>query len=268
MKIGLCIIGCGRFATIFARSIQPLLTEIDLYFASRDLKQAQTYCNKFNGSGAFGSYQGAARSPDIQAMYICTPHNLHLEHTILAASSGKHVLVEKPIAHTVPAGRAIIATKEKHKINLMVAENYRFMPAVRLCKNLVDQGSIGRVRTIQIQQESPYKAIGWRKDPDMNGGGVFIDAGIHKVHFLRYILGEPASIYAVMPRTNKTANQAEDGLLFTAQWTSGEIGLIYHSWVASNLPYPHWVSLSAGSAPEDNASSKKRPYNSRVLNCC
>ena len=244
MKIGLCVLGCGNFAKTFAESIQPLLINIDLYFASRNVHKARQYNQEFNGVGAFGSYREAVDNPSIKATYICTPHHVHLEHSILSAKSGKHILVEKPISNTVQSAKDIIAAAEQHNVKLMVAENYRFMPCVQLCKQLIDQGAIGKVRTIQIQQESPYKAADWRKDPHKNGGGVFIDAGIHKIHFLRYILGEPYSIYAAAPNFGGDNQGIEDGMIFTAKWGSGEVGLIYHSWTYSNIHSNHWVSVS------------------------
>ncbi len=162
MKLGLCVVGCGSFAKTFASSIQPLLPQINLYFASRDLAKAQAYSRMFHGAGAFGCYAEAAGDARVEAMYICTPHYLHTEHTALAASAGKHILIEKPIAITIEEGRRVIAIAEEAGVTLMVAENYRFMPAVRLCKELVDQGALGRIRIIQLHQETPYRPARWR----------------------------------------------------------------------------------------------------------
>ncbi len=244
MKLGLCVVGCGNFAKAFASSIQPLLPQINLYFASRDLAKAQAYSQMFHGAGAFGSYSEAAGDARVEAMYICTPHYLHTEHTALAASTGKHILIEKPIAITMEEGRRVIAIAEEAGVTLMVAENYRFMPAVRLCKELVDQGALGQIRIIQLHQETAYRPARWRELRHLSGGGVFIDAGIHKVHFLRYLAGEPEHIYALVPTRTEEGLRVEDGLVFVAKWADGQVGLIHHSWTASNRPLPHWVSLS------------------------
>ena len=244
MKLGLCVTGCGSFAKTFVNSIQPLLPQINLYFASRDMAKAQTYSQMFYGAGAFGSYAEAAGDDRVEAMYLCTPHYLHLEHAALAASAGKHILIEKPIATTMAEGEQVIAIAEEAGVTLMVAENYRFMPAVRLCKELVDQGALGRIRVIQLHEETPYQLGEWRKDRRLSGGGVFLDAGIHKVHFLRYLAGEPEHIYALIPAQTEEGLRVEDGLVFVARWAEGQVGLIHHSWTPSNRPSPHWVSLS------------------------
>ena len=134
MKFGLCIVGCGSFAKIFGESVQPLLGEINLYFASRDLTKAQRYCKALNGTEAFGSYLEAARHQKVDGMYICTPHYLHLEHTKIASMYGKHVLLEKPIANSAQQAKLIISERDRTNINLMVAENYRFIPSIRHSK--------------------------------------------------------------------------------------------------------------------------------------
>ena len=92
MKLRLCVIGCGGFARIFAESLADARDKVDLYFASRDLGRAKVYSDEFDGLGAFGSYEEAAASPDVDALYVCTPHDLHLEHTGLATAGNKHVL--------------------------------------------------------------------------------------------------------------------------------------------------------------------------------
>ena len=244
MKFGLCVVGCGQFARIFSKSIQPLIPDINLYFASRNLAKAEAYSREFHGKGVFGSYEEAARDPNHDALYICTPHFLHAEHAILATTNRKHVLIEKPMALSPEECQRIITAGKDAHVNVMVAENFRFMPVIRLCKELVQRGDIGRIRTIQIQQESSFKASSWRKEREKNGGGIFIDAGIHKIDFLRYLLGDPEHIYAVSPDPWESTNPVEDGLLFVAKWRTGEVGLIYHSWTASDIPTPHWIGMS------------------------
>ena len=98
MKLALCVVGCGEFAGIFAKAMAPLRSEVDLYFASREVQKAESYARRFDGLDAFGSYRSAAADPRIGAMYLCNPHHLHMEHSLIAAREGKHILVEKPMA--------------------------------------------------------------------------------------------------------------------------------------------------------------------------
>ena len=116
MKLSLCVVGCGEFAQTFVKGIQPLRKEIDLFFASRDLSRAQAYSDRFQGSGAFGSYEEAAADSRVEAMYLCTPHHLHLEHVTMSARAGKHGLVEKPLACSLGGGKRTIAVAQESGI--------------------------------------------------------------------------------------------------------------------------------------------------------
>ncbi len=244
-KLSLCVVGCGDFAQTFAGGLKDILgEEVDLFFASRDRRRAEDFRRRFRGVGAFGSYREAAADPRVEAMYLCTPHHLHREHVALAAGSGKHVLVEKPIARTLEEGQAIIDTARAAGVTLMVAENYRFMPSVRCCKALVEQGEVGDLRILQLQEEYPFQPGSWRSSWDLNGGGVFIDGGIHKAHFLRYMAGEPEQVYAVAPPRALPGHEGEDGLVVVARWSNGVVGLINHSWTGSFRRQPSWVAVS------------------------
>ena len=244
MKLALCIVGCGQYARTFAQNLAPLHNKVELYFASRDLQRAQVYCQELGGAGAYGSYSAAAADPRIDAMYVCTPHHLHLEHVSLAAQAGKQVLVEKPIARTLEEADQIINTAQQSGVTLMVAEQIRFMATVRRCQQLVKDGVIGDLRLVQLQEEAPFQPGGWRSSRELNGGGVFIDGGIHKVHFLRYLLGEPEHVYAVAFPPAIVDNQGEDGLVLVGRWANGAVGLINHSWTAVERPGARWVSVS------------------------
>ena len=85
MPLGLCIVGCGQFARTFARSLQPVRDDLDLFFASRTLARAQAYAAQFQGCGAFGSYEAAAADPRVEALYVCTSPYLHQAHVTTVA---------------------------------------------------------------------------------------------------------------------------------------------------------------------------------------
>ena len=243
MSLGLCVLGCGSFARVFAETVASLRGEIDLYFASRDLARAREYASKFNGLDAFGSYTSAAADPRVEALYICTPHHLHLEHVELAARRSKHVLVEKPIAGNLADARQIVHRAGSAGINLMVAENYRFLSSVQKAKELIDQGRVGQVRLVQLQEQHPFQPSGWRNQAGLNGGGVLIDGGIHKASVLAYLSGRPNQVYAQRLLPGQPGLEAEDGIVVMTRTIDGVTGVINHSWsVAPTTPRP-WVSI-------------------------
>ncbi|MCY3692418.1 MAG: Gfo/Idh/MocA family oxidoreductase [Chloroflexi bacterium] len=248
LTLGLCVLGCGDFAATFARSIMELRGEIDLYFASRDLSKARDYTARFNGIDAFGDYAAAAAAPRVDAVYVCTPHHLHLEHVALAASEGKHALVEKPIAATLDDAQAMIRLADSAGVTLMVAENWRFHPAMLETKRLVEAGRLGQVRLIQLQEQYPFQPTGWRTRAEFNGGGVLIDGGIHKVSALSHLGGRPSRIYAHEVPSAQPGLEGEDGVVVMTQTDDGVVGIINHSWCVAPIRPHSWVSISGTTA--------------------
>lgn len=261
---GLCVIGCGAFARTFAREVRRELGDLALYFASRDGGRAADFAAEFGGAGSFGSYESAVAAPEVAAVYICTPHHLHLPHARLAAAAGKQILVEKPLARDTAEAQAIIDLAADAGVTLMVAENYRFMPPVRAAKELLDRGALGTLRLAQLQEQFPFHPTGWRRDAAQNGGGTLIDGGIHKFSILAYLAGIPAEIYAAevpsaaaldnpsSPPAGGNKRGGEDGVVAVLRYApppegNGMVGIVNHSWsAAAHTPRP-WVSL-AGSA--------------------
>ena len=255
MKFGLCVIGCGAFAQTFAREMRSELADIDLYFASRDAERAANFATLLGGKDSFGSYESAAADPRVDAVYICTPHHLHLPHARLAADAGKHILLEKPLARTEAEAQSIIAVAAAGGVTLMVAENCRFMPPVRAVKEMADDGRLGEPRLFQLHEQFPFNLTGWRSDAELNGGGAFIDGGIHKASIMAYLAGSPSEIYAAaVPPQSDNQKEAEDGVVVMLRYAphspslkTGMVGIINHSWSAGpHTPRP-WASL-AGSA--------------------
>ena len=248
MSLGLCVCGCGQFARTFAKAVRSFkwfaAGDVELFFASRDMGRARAYARRFGGAGAFGSYEEAAADPRVDALYLCTPHHLHMEQTLMAARASKHVLVEKPIARTVDEAERMIAAASEASVKLMVAENYRFMPLLLKSRELITQGAIGRVRFIQVQEEGNYNVVGWRTDLEMMGGGVLIDGGIHSIDMIRDLAGEPEEVYAsVLPRKIPDL-EGEDGIVLMLRLGGGATGLVNHAWGISKRAWKLWVAIS------------------------
>ena len=169
--------------------IHDLRDEFDFYFASRDERKARDYCERFGGVDYFGDYEEALADPRVQAAYFFTPHNVHLENAELAARHSKHILMEKPIARTIAEAQALVRAARAGGVSLMVAENYRFLRAVRRCKTMIESGGIGKLRLIDIRAEGYRAPVEWRNDAAATGGGSFIDGGIHYVDAMLNIGG-------------------------------------------------------------------------------
>ncbi len=244
MRLSLCIVGCGNYAKTVLRDIHDMTEELELFFASRDLNKAREYCAAFGGSGYFGSYEEAASDPRVDALYFFTPHNLHLENALLAARHSKHILMEKPLALTIDESKEMMKAASDAEVKLMVAENYRFLPAVQKCKDILKQGFIGNPRLIQIQAESYRAATNWRTSAEITGGGTFIGGGIHFVDVLVNLGGFPHQVYAAMPPQVFRNADGEDGMVLIAQLPGGGVGLINFSRATASSKESQWINVT------------------------
>jgi predicted dehydrogenase len=244
MKLSLCVMGCGGYARLVLRDIHDLTNDFDFYFASRDEAKAKAYCEEYGGAGYFGSYEAAVQDPRVDAVYFFTPHHVHLENALLATQHSKHILMEKPIARTVEESRHMIEAARDAGIRLMVAENYRFLPAVQKCKEVMQAGNIGDLRLINIQAEGFRAPEEWRLHSELTGGGVFIDGGIHFVDILLYLGGFPERVYAAMPPQVHKASEGEDGIAMMARLPCGSVGIINFSRATPLNGQQHLVAVT------------------------
>jgi len=164
--------------------------------ASRDLAVAQTVASQLGIPKAYGSYEDMLADPEIEAIYNPLPNHLHVLWSIKALEAGKHVLCEKPISMNVTEAEELAAAGNIYpQLKLMEAFMYRHHPQWRKAKELVGEGKIGKLRTIQ-SFFSYYNEDGSniRNIADMGGGGM-MDIGCYCISHARFIFGaEPQRV--------------------------------------------------------------------------
>jgi predicted dehydrogenase len=157
------------------------------------------------------------------------PNSLHAEPSIAAAEAGKHVLCEKPLGRTADEShemwQRVEATGAKH----MCGFNYRFVPAVRLARELIDAGEIGDVvhfRAGYLQDWGADPGLDtWRFSSDEAGSGALGDLGAHVVDLARFLVGEIASVSAIV-RTFVPGRQVDDAIEAAVEFEAGAVGTI------------------------------------------
>ncbi|HEV8309807.1 MAG TPA: Gfo/Idh/MocA family oxidoreductase [Methylomirabilota bacterium] len=251
--LGLCIVGCGRFATFHARAARRLRVG-PLSFASRDPALAEVYRRRFGGVAAFGSYEAAAADPRVGALVFCTPHSLHLDNVRLAAKHRKAVLLEKPIARTLDEADEMLAEAAAAGIPFMVAENFHFMPAFVAARRLLAAGAIGEVRQLLVSARGFRRPAGWRRRRQDVGGGILIDGGIHYIHLLQDWAGPVVQVHAVAPPNLFAEVEGEDTAFLLLRFRRGAVGSLANSLASPGLPRRQatWVSGTEGSLAVDN----------------
>lgn len=185
----------------------------------------------------FAAYARFLADAPLDGVVLAVPHDLHAPMTIQALEAGKPVLIEKPMARTVEECRAMNTAARRAGRILMVAQNWRYTPWVRVVKQVVDRGGLGPLRAVRT--EWLQRAVGdtrpgnWLLDGQRAGGGPFISLMVHNLDCLRYLLGEPARVYASCHVGHPAfANEAEDWGMAQVEFASGVIGQAFTSYAA------------------------------------
>jgi predicted dehydrogenase len=196
-KIKWGIIGLGHIAHNFAEELINI-TDVELVaVASRTLDKAEEFAVKYCVSKAYGSYDEIINDPNVDILYIATPHNSHAQIAIQALQNNKHVLCEKPIALHYKDALQMVATAKKYNNFLMEAFWTRFNPTFREVLQKVKNGEIGTVN--YINADFAFQSNNLEKGRMVElalGGGALMDIGVYPL-FLTYIfLGMPKEILA------------------------------------------------------------------------
>ena len=245
MKPSMCIVGCGeQAAKVLSQTGDMMTDQFDLYFASERPEDAHRYCSSFRGSGTFQDHEEAADDPRIDAMYFTTPHHVHLEQALYAASRSKHILMEKPIARSLSEARQIIRAAHEAGVTLMVSEPVRYLASVAKCKQLMAEGAIGEIKLVHVQNEHYSLPLDWRLDWEQRGGGELVDGGIHSVDILLNIGGFSESVYAAEPRKVFADSEGEDGMVVVVDFPGGAVGILNISAATATAQGDQWVVVT------------------------
>ena len=167
--------------------------------------------------------------PEVDAVYIATPPDSHRDYVVRVAQAGKPVYVEKPMARTAPECEDMISACNAAGVGLFVAYYRRAMPRFVTVKELLDSGRIGQLRSVSIRNEQPATVGetdrgGWRVDPEISGGGHFVDLGSHILDLLDWLLG-PVTHAAGIATNRGGRYPAEDLVTAVFSFRSGVEGV-------------------------------------------
>jgi predicted dehydrogenase len=191
------IAGTGMIAREFARDL-ALVPDAELVaVGSRGAASAAAFGDEFGVPRRHGSYEALAHDPDVDLVYVASPHPAHLAHTLLFLGAGKHVLCEKPLAlNAAEAGEMAAAAAAAGRL-LMEAVWSRFTPGYRALLDLIERGEIGDVLLVEAEFgfRAPFDPAHRLFDPAL-GGGSMLDIGIYPVQLAHLLLGAPDGVTA------------------------------------------------------------------------
>ncbi|MFW5692143.1 MAG: Gfo/Idh/MocA family protein [Chloroflexota bacterium] len=186
------IMSTGTIAHTFADALRAVNGVELLAVGSRSLERANSFGDEFGIPRRYGDYEALVGDPDIDVIYIGTPHSRHYEDVMLCLAAGKHVLCEKPLTINAVEAAELIARARAQRLFLMEAMWTRFLPGARALRERVALGDIGDVRVFQADflTYRPFEAKHRLFNPEL-GGGALLDLGVYPIAFAFMLMGEP-----------------------------------------------------------------------------
>lgn len=225
------ILGVGNVCEVKSAPAMQLIPHSKIVAVMRrNGEKAKDYATRHQIPKWYDNAQQLIDDPQVNAIYIATPPNAHLELCRLAAKSGKPVYVEKPMARTFAECQEMIEICEKLHVPLYVAYYRRRLPHFLKIKEMMDAGAIGDIRTVHIDLKealNPGLVAGteqnWRIDPEIAGGGYFFDLASHQIDLLDFFFGKIQRASGFSSNQGK-AYEAEDIVVGSFVFENGILG--------------------------------------------
>lgn len=227
----IAFLGCGAIARKHSKTLRKVAPSAKRYYASRERAKAERYARELGG-GSFVSYKEAIESPDVDAVFICTPPDLHLPLAVTSFGAGKQVIVEKPPFLTLDDMDAALEAAQKAGRHLFVAENYFYKPLAGVLRNLLADDVVGKPLLVQINALKKQVIADWRDDPDVVGRGALYEGGIHWINFLANLGPDVVDIRATRTDNGRGLDRSS---LVVVKYAGGMAGTLAYSWEVPSL---------------------------------
>jgi predicted dehydrogenase len=216
------ILATGNIAHQFARGLAVLPDAELVAVGSRSQESADAFGEEFGVPHRHAGYEALAADPDVDAVYVSTPHPFHHANTLLCLNAGKHVLCEKPFAMNAEQAREMIATARAQSRFLMDAVWTRFLPAMVKARELLAEGAIGDVRMLlaDFGFRSQFNPKARLFNPEL-GGGALLDVGIYTVQLASMVMGGPPTEIAAKAALGETGVDEQTAL--TLKYGDGQL---------------------------------------------
>ena len=207
------ILGTGWIADLFVKDLQLTGHRVSAV-GSRTLESAERFAARFGIVRAHGSYQQLAADPQVDIIYVATPHPLHAQNARMALDAGKHVLIEKPFTINASEARAVVDLARSRNLVVLEAMWTRFLPHMVRIREIIASGALGTVYSVIADHTRDLPSDPKHRLNAMElGGGALLDLGIYPISFAWDILGKPEEILS-MARFKATGADAEVATIF------------------------------------------------------
>ena len=224
IKIG--ILGAGRIASVLADTMVKMPKVELVGVASRSFDKAQEFASRFSVKKAFGSYEELVKDPEIQLIYIATPHSEHCRNAKLCLENGKHVLCEKSFAANASQAEEMIALAKEKRLFITEAMWVRYMPMAETIKKVINSGIIGEPMTLTANLCYLISDKPRLVQPEL-AGGALLDVGVYTLNSASLIFGdEVTDIKSSVVKTD-TGVDAQNSITLT--YPGGKMAILNSS---------------------------------------
>jgi len=208
------ILGTGGIANAFVTDLRLADSGVAVAVGSRSQGSADRFADKFGVANRHASYSSLVADPDVDVIYVATPHPMHHDSAILALRAGKHVLVEKPFTMNAAEAREIVQVARERGLFAMEAMWTRFLPHVTVIRDWLARGVLGELVTVTADHGQWFaEDVGFRLFAPELGGGALLDLGVYPVSFASMVLGRPSRVVS-MSDPAFTGVDAQTSMLF------------------------------------------------------
>lgn len=202
------ILAPGGIAATFLNSVQEATRQRFVAVGSRSAARAQEFAARHGVPRAHGSYAELVADPEVQAVYVASPHHAHHEQALLAIEAGKHVLVEKAFTRDAGQARDLAAAARTAGVTLMEAMWTRFLPRTDVVRQLLEEGVLGELETLHADHGQALTHVQRLVDPEL-AGGALLDLGVYPISWAVFALGLPSRVRAVGELTERGVDRQE-----------------------------------------------------------
>ena len=211
-KVG--ILGAGRIAGVVADTLNKLDAFEPYAVAARDAERARSFCEEYNMTKFYGSYEELVNDPDVELIYIATPHSHHAEQAKLCINAGKPVLVEKSFSYNAATTEEVLKLSEDKGIFCGEAMWIRYLPVYVLLLDYTKKGAIGNVKCINCSLGYDLRTKERVVRPEL-AGGALLDVGVYPINLISMILGTDTPAVATSCTKLETGVDAISTINFT-----------------------------------------------------
>lgn len=191
------VLGPGGIATALVTTLHANTRQRLVAVGSRSQERAEQFAARFGAERAYSSYEQLVADPEVDIIYVATPHSEHLANALLAIGAGKHLLIEKAFTRNAGEARQVLDAARAAGVSVLEAMWTRFLPHIDVVRQLLADGALGDIETVFADHGQWFA-----EDPEFRlfdpakAGGAMLDLGVYPVSFTNFVLGAPGRVLA------------------------------------------------------------------------